>query len=76
MSCLRLREGRLPLFSPLLVHRLGGERSWAHGQKKATLSSPVESNLTEEGALRWLMVRRKSSDLDAIILPLHLFALD
>ena len=71
-----MRVGRLPLFTPLLVHRIGGERPWAHGQKKATLSSPVESNLTEEGAQRWLMVHRKSSDLDAITLPLHLFTLD
>lgn len=47
-----------------------------HGQKKATQSSPVESNLTEEGAQRWLMVHGKSSDLDAITLPLHLIALD
>lgn len=47
-----------------------------HGQKKATQSSPVESNLTKEGAQRWLMVRRKSSDLDAITLLLHLMALD
>ena len=44
--------------------------------KEATKSSPTEGNLTEIVTLRWLMVRRKSSDLDAIILPLHLFALD
>ena len=71
-----MRVGRLPLFIPSLVHRLGGERPWAHGQKKATQSSPAEGNLTEEGALRWLMVHGKSSDLDAITLPLHLIALD
>lgn len=47
-----------------------------HGQKKATQSSPTKGNLTEEGAQRWLMVRRKSSDLDAVALLLHLMALD
>ena len=47
-----------------------------HGQKKATQSSSAEGNLTEEGAQRWLMVHRKSSDLDAITLLLHLMALD
>ncbi len=71
-----MRVGRLPLFIPFLVHRLGGERPWAHGQKTATQSSPTKGNLTEEGAQRWLMVHRKSSDLDAITLPLHLIALD
>ena len=47
-----------------------------HGQKNATQSSSAEGNLTEEGAQRWLMVHRKSSDLDAITLLLHLMALD
>lgn len=44
--------------------------------EKATLSTHVEGNLTEEGAQCRLMVRRKSSDLDAIALLLHLIALD
>ena len=71
-----MRVGRLPLFSLSLFHRLGEERSWAHGQKKATQSSSAEGNLTEEGAQCWLMIRRKSSDLDAVALLLHLMALD
>ena len=43
--------------------------------KEATKSSLTESNLSEEGAQRWLMIRRKSSDFDAVALLLHLIAL-